>query len=349
VGATATIPADAATHAQPHAAAAWRIVKTVSGPSDPYFSTVTAVSGTNAWAFGAAQDGKVKPTAWHLAGGTWSQVAFPGLGGEIVGSAGASSAGNVWAFTHNQFNSRSRAVHWNGSNWTTAGSFTHPIGGAAVIGAQDVWVFGSPLAFHDSLGASHYNGHTWVNVPSGHGLTAGSGVSADSVWAVGGRHVAHWNGHTWSRTSVASLLPKDTELSHSELTGIYAQSASSVWAVGTGGRQDEGGPAVLLHFNGHTWSKVATDGLASDPAQVTPDGHGGLWIPVPGSDGGPSRILHYSGGHLTAVTVPGGGGRKLNVLAIAHGAGAGPSFAAGFTHKKNNFGVGLHAVILQSP
>jgi hypothetical protein len=347
VGAAAAIPADAATHAHPHTAAAWKVVKTVSGPHDPYFSTVAAVSGTNAWAFAAAQNGKVRPTAWHLAGGTWSQVPFPGRGGEIVGSSGSTSAGNVWAFTHNQFNSRSRALHWNGSRWTAAGSFTHPIGGAAVLGPNDVWVFGSPLAFHDSLGASHYNGHSWVNVPSGHGLIAGSGLSAGNVWAVGGRQVAHWNGHTWRRTSVASLLPKDTELSHSALTGIYAQSAASIWAVGTGGRQDEGGPAVLLHFNGHAWSKVAT-AQSSDPAQVVPDGHGGLWIPVPGADGNASQILHYSGGRLAPVAVPGGGGRKLNVLAIAHGQGAGPSFGAGYTHRRNNFGVGLHAVILQS-
>jgi hypothetical protein len=72
VGAVAAIPADAATHAQPPTAAAWKVVKTVSGPNDPYFSTVTAVSGSNAWAFAAAQNGKVKPTAWHLSGGTWS-------------------------------------------------------------------------------------------------------------------------------------------------------------------------------------------------------------------------------------------------------------------------------------
>ena len=349
-GAVAASSADAATHPQPHAghaAAAWRIVKTVNGPGDPYFSALTAVSGTRAWAFAAAQNGKVKPTAWHLAGGAWSEVAFPGRGGEIVGSAGSTSAGNAWAFTHNQFNSRSRALHWNGSSWAAAGSFTHPIGGSAVIGPRDVWVFGSALAFHDSLGARHYNGHSWVSVPSGHGLIAGSGLSASNVWAVGGRQVAHWNGHTWNRTSVASLLPKDTQLSQSALTGIYAQSAADVWAVGTGGRQDEGGPTVLLHFNGHSWSKVIT-GQSSDPAQVIPDGHGGLWIPVPGADGNASKILHYSGGQLAPVALPGGGGRKLNVLAIAHGPGGGPSFGVGYTHRKNNFGAGLHAVILES-
>jgi hypothetical protein len=146
---------------------------------------------------------------------------------------------------------------------------------------------------------------------------------------------------------VASLLPKDTELSHSALTGIYAQSATSVWAVGTGGRQDEGGPAVLLHFNGHTWSKVAARSRNySDPAQVVPDGTGGLWIPVPGEWGFDSQVLHYSGGHLSAARLP-GGPTRISVNAIASNRG-GVSFGAGFTHPVSRPDRDRQAVILES-
>lgn len=42
------------------------------------------------------------------------------------------------------------------------------------------------------------------------------------------------------------------------MTAIYAQSPTSVWAIGDGVREDEGGPIVVLHFNGR----------------------GGLWIPI---------------------------------------------------------------------
>ena len=92
-----------------------------------------------------------------------------------------------------------------------------------------------------------------------------------------------------------------------DLVGIYARSWNNVWAVGTGGRQDEGGPTVVLHYNGHTWARVALDASSGDPEQVIPDGSGGLWIPSRVGAGGPFQMLRYSGGHLKVVAVPGGG------------------------------------------
>jgi hypothetical protein len=350
---TAAAPAAGATHPQPRTAGPWRTVKTVTGPGDPYFSAVTAPSSTSAWAFEAVAQGTARPEAWRLSGSTWRREPFPRGGGDIVDLASSTSPSNVWAFTQiqysprNHYQSRWRALRWNGSNWATVGSFRRGINGAAVIGPRDVWIFGSPFVPGANLGARHYNGQRWVDVPSGHGLVAGSALSATSVWATGGKQVAHWDGHTWSRTSVAALLPQDTELSHARMTGIYAQSASSVWAVGTGGRQDEGGPALLLHYNGHTWSKVAARSRNySDPAQVVPDGAGGLWIPVPGSWGFDSRVLHYSGGHLAAVTLP-GGPTRINVSAIASSRG-GVSFGAGFTHPAGRPDRDRQAVILES-
>ena len=353
-GSASAAHAAAAAHAQPRTTGPWRVVKTVTGPGDPYFSAVTAPSSTSAWAFEAVTEGPAKPTAWRLANGTWSQVPFPGGAGDIVESASSTSPSNVWAFTQiqygprNHYKARSRALRWNGSSWATMGSFRRNINGAAVIGPRDVWAFGSLFVPGANLGARHYNGHRWVNVRSGHGLVAGSALSASSVWAVGSTQVAHWNGHTWSRTSVASLLPKHTQLSLPELTGIYAQSAASVWAVGTANRQDEGGPAILLHYNGHTWSRVAARARHySNPVQVVPDGAGGLWIPVPGILGGASHLLHYSGGHLTAVALP-GGATRTSVNAVSSGPHGGVSFGAGFTHRANQPGRGQRAVILES-
>ena len=53
-----------------------------------------------------------------------------------------------------------------------------------------------------------------------------------------------------------------------------------------------------------------------------------------------------AGGHLSAAPLPGGGGTRLLVQAIAHVPGTGISYGAGFTHKKNNAGEGLRAVVL---
>jgi hypothetical protein len=62
--------------------------------------------------------------------------------------------------------------------------------------------------------------------------------------------------------SVAGLLPPTTSLSKSRLQAVWAYSPRSVWAVGTGGREDEGGPTVVLHYNGH----APSSSTAPDPA-----------------------------------------------------------------------------------
>ena len=88
-------------------------------------------------------------------------------------------------------------------------------------------------------------------------VEGGSGRSARDIWAFDGADVAHWNGSTWSRTSVKSLLPATQELNNPALTGIFEQSRTSVYAIANGQLQDEGGPLVLLHWNGSRWSRAA--------------------------------------------------------------------------------------------
>jgi len=334
--------AASAAHSQPALAKSWKIVKTVHGGS-PNFTAVTATSSSSAWAFETFPTSLAKPVAWRLTGSIWAAVSFPGRTGEQVSAAGSSAASDVWAITTN--GSKSRALRWNGGSWAATGTFRTDIGAVTVLNSHDVWAFATAF-FPSSGGAWHYNGHAWSRVASGHGLTAGSALSHTSVWAVGGTDVAHWNGHTWARTSVASLLPANTALSHSSVVGIYAQSASSVWAVGTGGRQDEGGPTVVLHYNGHAWSRAASRN-SNNPVQVIPDGSGGLWIPVPSTNGIPCQLLRYSHGHLAPVSLPGGGGRKLNVLGVAAIPHTASAFGVGFTHRTDNLGLGVAGVILQ--
>jgi hypothetical protein len=333
--------AEASPHAVP-AAASWKIVKTVHGTGAPAFTAVTASGPGSAWAFEASTFASGKPTAWRLAGSSWTEVSFPGSS-QVV-AAGSSSAANVWAIMSN--GTRSHAVRWNGSRWAAAGSIPANIDDVVVLSSSNVWAFSEPFS-PGHVGTWHYNGHAWRHLASGHGLSGGSALSAHSIWAFGSTSVAHWNGHGWSRTSVASLLPANTMLSHSSLTGIYAQSSKSVWAVGTGGRQDEGGPAVVLHFNGTHWSRVAQDTVSTPGlAQVIPDGSGGLWIPVPSTDGIPFTMLRYSGGHLRAVALP-RSGRTLNVTAVAAIPHTARALGAGATHQKDQFGKHQSAVILE--
>jgi hypothetical protein len=334
-------PAPATAHP---AAAAWRIVKQVHNGPFGGFTTVIAVGRTGGWAF---NQGPV-PTAWRRSGSTWTQVPFPGKPNEVVVAAGATSPANVWAFTAG--GAQSQALRWNGRTWTVQRNFAQQIGGAVVISSTDIWVFGQPYFPGTGLGAWHYNGRTWSRVASGGGLQGGSALSANNVWAVDGSDIAHWNGSSWSRTSVSHLLPAEQALNGPLLTGIFAESANSVYAIGNGGLEDEGGPLVILHWNGKQWSKVAEGnfGFGTQPLQqASPDGHGGLLLPMPGVDGQKSYLLHYRPGHpLSEASLPGGpNGISIETVALIPGSNG--LLAGGDTHAADKPGTNVVAVLLQ--
>jgi len=282
--------------------ASWRIVKQLKVGDSPGVTAVVAVGQNGGWAF----DG---PAAWQRDGARWTQVPFPARDFEQVSAAGASSATNVWAFTESGLGAR--ALHWNGSSWSVAATFSrnvawlgNPIGAVVVLSPSDVWAFSGSYAPHNGPGALHYDGHSWSRVAVGTNLERGSGLSPDDIWAFGGQDVAHWNGVTWSFTSVASLLPATRDGDDPVVTGIDAQSPGSVYAVGNGNALRGGGPIVILHYNGGSWTRVAQGGSYGYGSQIASDGHGGLWLPMSGASGGEPSMLHYSGGRLTVTALP---------------------------------------------
>jgi hypothetical protein len=324
---------------------AWHLVKQVRQGASGEFTAIAAVGTAGGWAFSG--DGTAAPTAFRRSGATWAQAPFPGHRDERIVAAQATSAANVWAFTTN--GTRSRALRFNGRAWSVAGSFSREIAGAVVVSSTDVWVFGDQFQEGGVLGTWHYNGRTWTHVPGQGGLNGGSALSATSIWAFGGTHVSHFNGRTWSATSVAALLPPASpeHLNDPSVMAMYAQSPASVWAVGNGNTEDDGGPLVVLHFNGRTWSKVAQSDVSGSEyfGQIAPDGRGGLWIPVPAADGSASHLMHYSGGRLTAAVLPVAASR-ITVLAVAWVPGTFQALAGGATHAPGNFGADVVSVIL---
>lgn len=170
----------------------------------------------------------------------------------------------------------------------------------SVLGPRDVWVFSSLGKIY------HFNGRTWTEVPAT--LQGGSALNGHNVWAYGGADVEHCNGRTWTATNVASLLPPPTVWGPASLTSILALAPDDVYATGEGPEPpDSGGPGVLLHFNGRTWTRVAESSSLNSASgtKLVPDGRGGLWIsaePTFVNEG----LFHYSAGQLTAVTLPSG-------------------------------------------
>jgi hypothetical protein len=357
VGAAAALAVGAAAAASPGGPAlrsqaakpplTWHVVKKVGQGANSGVTAVTPVGASGGgWAFSG--DGSAAPTAFRSTGSAWSPAPFPGRPGERVLAAQTTAAVDVWAFTTN--GTTSRALRWNGSRWSVAGSFPREISGATVVSNSDVWVFGDQFQPGGVLGTWHFNGRAWTHVPGEAGLHGGSALSGRSIWAFGGTKVAHWNGRAWTATSVASLLPARDQngLNDPGLTAIYAQSPTSVWAVGTGAREDEGGPLVVLHFNGRAWSRAALSGaFPGDPAfgQVAPDGRGGLWIPMPGNEGGRGHLVHYAGGHLTAAVLP-IAANQIAPAVVAAIPASWQAMAGGLVHAPGSFGAGDASVIL---
>ena len=340
-GATAATAAAAPPAAAPH----WHIVKPVKTDSSGDFTAVVATGKSTGWAFDG-QGFSSPPTAWRRNGTSWTKfAAFPGKKNEEVFTAGASSPSNVWAFT-DTFGAGSRVLHWNGAKWSVARTFPAQIGGASVVAGNDVWVFGFiPEPGTPALGAWHYSGHTWTRVSKS--LAGGSALSASNVWAFGQTSVAHWNGHGWTSTSVKALLPAKMQLNDPSVVGILALSARDVYAIGNGNLQDEGGPVVVLHYNGSKWAKVAQGSFGTGPGpQFSSDGSGGLWLPMSGPAGGPGSLVHYAAGKLTKATLP-VPASSITVGSVARVPGTTQQLAGGFTHAAGNLGAKIVAVILQ--
>jgi hypothetical protein len=313
------------------------------------FTAVVATGKTTGFAF----DGTAAPggeTAWERTGGTWRQVPFPGKKNtEYVGVAAASSPSNVWAFANDFSFDASRVLRWTGTKFAVVKTFNGNIWGASVLGPKDVWAFGMlPSGFSaPAIGVWHYNGQTWTRV--GKNISGGSALNDHDVWGFTAASVEHWNGHTWAATSVKSLLPKPQPLNDPMLVGVLALSDTNVYAIGSANSQDEGGPVVVLHFNGHTWGKVATGqfGYGPDHQQFSSDGSGGLWLPMDGPAGGTGLLVHYAGGKLTTAAVP-VNPATLTVDSISLIPGTTQALAGGFTHAANQRSAKVVAVLLQS-
>jgi hypothetical protein len=329
----ATTVAGGRSAAVPH----WRIIESVKTGASGVFTAAVATGKATGWAF----DGFSRPAAYERNGSAWTQVAFPSKSNEYVTAAGATSPSDVWAFV-DSYGHGSRVVHWDGHNWSVVQTFTGQIDGASVVSANDVWVFGYPRG----LGVWHYDGDGWSLV--GKNLGGGSALSASDVWAYSRTGVDHWNGHIWTSTSVKRLLPPKQFLSDPAVSGIIALSASNVYAVGNGSRQDAGGPIVVLHYNGHTWAKVAQRTFDSygPGQQISADGHGGLWLPLPGASGATSSLVHYAAGHLTRVPLP-VSAPEITIGSVAHVPGTAHALAGGYTHAAHNPSRRIVAVVLQ--
>jgi hypothetical protein len=246
---------------------------------------VDALSANDAWAVGRGADGL--GLAEHWDGTRWRRVKTPSpppFSHDVLTSVTMVSTDDVWAAGDNNESEGSLTAivdHWDGTRWRRVdvdlppGTTNSHFDGISAASADDVWAVGGGDMMNGYL-LEHWDGHAWtpstpVETRSGRpliGALHGIDVrSAHDVWAVGGQvidhvpktAVAHWDGKSWT------LMPSpNSPEPENELTSVTAISADDVWAVGSAGpRLFEPAVTVILHWDGHRWSRVPSPNVGA--------------------------------------------------------------------------------------
>ena len=327
VAVTGTLPAQAARALPARSAAGlgWRIIRAID-VKDATLNDVVAFGDGTAWAGGATP--AQTPVLYHLIGGKWHAVALPGPTGSFVSNVDASSSTNVWAALANEPDVAHLTAHgWVLRSFPT-GTDDILIDGVVTTGPKNVWVFS--YDFTTKLPhAYHYTGSSWTSTPlpalvDGNSDTQlVSASSPDNIWALAAKGSAtltmRYNGHKWQ---TFNLPPKIVPTGQTVFVRqILAESVSNVWATVYTAKGAAAGPIVLLHWNGHSWSKAsgkAPTGALSGP--IAPDGHGGVWLGAQ-SPSGAAFFLSYRNGIWTKDKSPvdAAGALTLSALTLIPG------------------------------
>ena len=277
----------------------WNFVPDDSNLSgDIRLTSVTTLAADNAWAVGVLGDGLgfYGILIQHWDGGQWRTVeSTTPLDSTDSGLFGvdAVTTDDIWAVGRNQGAPLSQ--HWDGTRWTTVplpNSPTATLRAVVAVAHDNVWAAGDYLApgnIHTPW-IVHWDGATWteVAVPAGvtGSLRALAATSAGDIWAAGttGDQVAgdslilHWDGTAWRRVpSPNGSGPL------SGLSSLSAVAADDAWAVGSSRNGPFSAPteAIVLHWDGSQWQRVASPALAGQPARLTGVaalGPGDVWM-----------------------------------------------------------------------
>lgn len=216
---------------------------------------------------------------------------------------------------------------------TPSFGYTNGLSGVHAFSEDDAWAVGASTQGGTHGLILHWDGQSWTNMPAPDipgldGLTDVHGSDPDNVWAVGWSLengirkivILHWDGSEWSIEPVPDPHPI-----HNQLNGVFAVSATDVWAVGYEGVWDvDGEDPVAMHWDGVEWTIVPTPFSAEDNIEELNDvlaiDSDNIW--AVGSSGGVYEFImyHYDGNGWSSVSVPqiGSHGRHLHgVVALA--------------------------------
>ena len=324
--------------------------------------SVAVVSRRRAWAVGDYYTGQEVGAQGAFIersdGRSWRVVPAPGLRGATLGSVSASGADDVWAVGDGTDGGQ-LFEHWDGSRWRIVPGPSERESSVFAVGARapdDAWAVGvrGNGVVHTLI--EHWDGRRWsvVRSPSPPGangtgpfagLHAVSAISATDAWAAGESGgsarapatrtlIEHWNGRRWTIVPSPNVRAARGVI-NDMLSGISASRRDDVWAVGLWGVRPRvsgstGDHSLALHWDGRSWSRVATPTVArrSSLQAVATSGERAWAV---GDRGFPARTLieRWDGKRWTLMPSP----RGLWFSSIAAVSG-GPVWAVGQTGHK---------------
>ncbi len=197
-------------------------------------------------------------------------------------------------------------LHYDGATYDLmeSGVKTH-LFGVWAGSADDVFAVGWETPENDYMARIlHYDGSAWSEMacPATDWLAAVWGSSGSDVFAVG-RHgaIQHYDGSTWSdMTDSVTYINPDTYPSY--LHGVWGSSGSDVFAVGEQIVDGNTNTALILHYNGSTWTEMACSG-AKHLYDVWGTSAGDVFA-VGYDDSNNAIVIHYDGATWSEVTIP---------------------------------------------
>ena len=183
---------------------------------------------------------------YHFDGNQWTKfTAPPSAASAYLESVWGGATNDVWA---SGGNSGGVLIHWDGSAWsdTIASNTSENLYGISGSATNDVWIGTS------GGNLMHWNGSAWSKFTTPNSSIGNDGImgtfaiSTSNAWAAQQNELVQWGGTSWANKQALGA-------GNGTLWSVHGVSASDIWA-GTAGNQ--GGH--LLHFDGSTWTDVAT-------------------------------------------------------------------------------------------
>jgi hypothetical protein len=190
----------------------------------------------------------------------------------VLGAA-AAAAKDIWAVA----GQTGYLVHFNGSAWSVAKTFTSGLSatGVTAFSPTNVWVFGR-TGFGPGLGTWHLHGTTWTQVTGlGGSVTKASALSASDIWAIGSKvnpqdAIVRYQGSGRQRVTSAAL-------SSAQFNNILAASDGRGGLWMTAEAQASTNKSWVVHLavsstGAQTWTRHEVTARPSRSGRTAPSG-----------------------------------------------------------------------------